>query len=220
MASAYGLTYHYSPHFDQPLPSWLYLYAAASLFGYQTIDNLDGRQARRTGSSSPLGLLFDHGVDALNCTFATLMLAAIYQVGLLGAIPMFLFWNIGFVPFVFATWEEYFTGKLTLGEVNGPSDGMFMCMLFCIAGWIVPGLYTQTYAQVFPNVFSKTTMLGSLTLTTFPLFVGWIGIFFTVLGKSVETNESTLLRFLSPSIDALLIFDLSAYVPPLCFPFF
>jgi phosphatidylglycerophosphate synthase len=39
---------------------------------YQTLDNLDGRQARRTGSSSPLGLLFDHGVDALNVTLSTL----------------------------------------------------------------------------------------------------------------------------------------------------
>jgi ethanolaminephosphotransferase len=41
--------------------------------GSQTIDNLDGKQARRTKSSSPLGLLFDHGCDALNCTVATLV---------------------------------------------------------------------------------------------------------------------------------------------------
>ena len=193
MASAYALTYVHSPAFDRPLPPWLYLYAAASLFAYQTIDNLDGRQARRTGSSSPLGLLFDHGVDALNCTFASLLLAAVYQVGLLGAVPLFLFWNIGFVPFVFATWEEYFTGKLTLGEVNGPSDGMFMCMLFCAAGWAWPGMYTRTYAQVFPALFAPASAaapapasaFAALTLNTFPLFVGWIGIFFTVLGKSV-----------------------------------
>lgn len=36
--------------------------------GGQTLDNLDGKQARRTGSSSPLGLLFDHGCDAFNTT--------------------------------------------------------------------------------------------------------------------------------------------------------
>jgi len=110
MVSAYALTFLYSPGFDQPLPPWLYVYTAISLFAYQTIDNLDGRQARRTGSSSPLGLLFDHGVDALNCTFASLLLAAVYQIGLLGPVKIFLFWNIGFVPFVFATWEEYWTG--------------------------------------------------------------------------------------------------------------
>lgn len=41
----------------------------------QILDNMDGKQARKTGSSSPLGLLFDHGCDALNatvvCTLAT-----------------------------------------------------------------------------------------------------------------------------------------------------
>lgn len=28
-------------------------------------DNMDGKQARRTNTSSPLGLLFDHGCDAM-----------------------------------------------------------------------------------------------------------------------------------------------------------
>jgi ethanolaminephosphotransferase len=68
------------------------LYCAACLFAYQTLDNLDGRQvppptrplrasqhrrrqARRTNSSSPLGLLFDHGVDALNTTVVFLVCA-------------------------------------------------------------------------------------------------------------------------------------------------
>jgi hypothetical protein len=32
---------------------------------YSLLDNLDGRQARRTGTSSPLGELFDHGCDCL-----------------------------------------------------------------------------------------------------------------------------------------------------------
>ncbi len=30
------------------------------------MDAIDGKQARRTGSSSPLGELFDHGCDALS----------------------------------------------------------------------------------------------------------------------------------------------------------
>lgn len=32
---------------------------------YQNLDNLDGKQARKTKSSSPLGMLFDHGTDAV-----------------------------------------------------------------------------------------------------------------------------------------------------------
>jgi ethanolaminephosphotransferase len=32
---------------------------------YQTFDNLDGKQARRTNSSSPIGMILDHGCDAI-----------------------------------------------------------------------------------------------------------------------------------------------------------
>jgi phosphatidylglycerophosphate synthase len=32
---------------------------------YQNLDALDGKQARRTGNSTPLGELFDHGCDAI-----------------------------------------------------------------------------------------------------------------------------------------------------------
>lgn len=33
---------------------------------YLNMDAIDGKQARRTGTSSPLGELFDHGCDAIN----------------------------------------------------------------------------------------------------------------------------------------------------------
>jgi phosphatidylglycerophosphate synthase len=36
------------------------------LFIYQTLDAIDGKQARRTKSNSPLGELFDHGCDGVS----------------------------------------------------------------------------------------------------------------------------------------------------------
>lgn len=46
--------------------SWAYFQAALGVFLYQTLDATDGKQARRTGSSSPLGELLDHGCDAMS----------------------------------------------------------------------------------------------------------------------------------------------------------
>jgi phosphatidylglycerophosphate synthase len=57
----YGWTASYCPTVDGEIPPWLYLVNIACLFWYQTLDAIDGKQARRTGSSSPLGELFDHG---------------------------------------------------------------------------------------------------------------------------------------------------------------
>jgi ethanolaminephosphotransferase len=39
------------------------------IFIYYTLDNVDGKQARKTGSSSPLGMCMDHGCDALGVSF-------------------------------------------------------------------------------------------------------------------------------------------------------
>jgi phosphatidylglycerophosphate synthase len=50
-----------SPTLTFALPKWVFLYCALCLFVYQTLDAIDGKQARRTGSSSPLGQMFDHG---------------------------------------------------------------------------------------------------------------------------------------------------------------
>lgn len=47
------------------LPSWVFLYMALANFAYQTFDAVDGIHARAIKASSPLGQLFDHGIDAL-----------------------------------------------------------------------------------------------------------------------------------------------------------
>ena len=39
------------------------------LFVYQSLDAIDGKQARRTGMSGPLGELFDHGTLILHSVF-------------------------------------------------------------------------------------------------------------------------------------------------------
>lgn len=123
----------YCPFLDGDAPAWLFVVAAAALFAYQvscaravrvfhslrlysdltslllrdalqTLDNLDGKQARRTGSSSPLGLLFDHGCDALNVSVGTMTMACVLQLGPTWK-ALSLAWS-AHVVFICATWEE------------------------------------------------------------------------------------------------------------------
>jgi phosphatidylglycerophosphate synthase len=44
----------------------MWFLCSIGLFVYQSLDAIDGKQARRTNSSSPLGELFDHGCDAIS----------------------------------------------------------------------------------------------------------------------------------------------------------
>lgn len=46
--------------------------SAFGLFFYQSLDAIDGKQSRRTNSSSPLGEIFDHGCDAFSTGALTL----------------------------------------------------------------------------------------------------------------------------------------------------
>lgn len=54
---------------------------AASYLIYRILDEMDGKQARKTGNSSPLGLLFDHGCDSITAAVFTIMILKCMQCG-------------------------------------------------------------------------------------------------------------------------------------------
>lgn len=69
------------PHLQAP--SWAFIMSALGLFFYQSLDAIDGKQARRTNSSSPLGELFDHGCDAVSTGDCSLDLLIKHQLSAL-----------------------------------------------------------------------------------------------------------------------------------------
>ncbi|XP_038875283.1 choline/ethanolaminephosphotransferase 1-like isoform X2 [Benincasa hispida] len=130
--------------------SWLYIFSSFGFSSPKTFDAVDGKQARRTNSSSPLGELFDHGCDALACAFETLAFGSTAMCGR----SSFWFWVLSAVPFYGATWEHFFTNTLVLPVVNGPTEGLmliYLCHFFTTfvgAGW-----WTQQFGKSIP-IFS------------------------------------------------------------------
>ena len=55
MASAAMIWAYQDGTLTETVPVWTYHYAAFSVFMIQTFDACDGKQARRTGTASPLG---------------------------------------------------------------------------------------------------------------------------------------------------------------------
>ncbi len=96
------------------------------------MDAIDGKQARRTSSSSPLGELFDHGCDSVSAgdfsffykvffyfyfyflVFVTVACCCAVQLGLN---PWLMFWCciFSYVAFYCAHWQTYVSGKLRFG---------------------------------------------------------------------------------------------------------
>ncbi|KEG09725.1 aminoalcohol phosphotransferase [Trypanosoma grayi] len=120
-------------------PAWVWYYAAFALFTYQTLDAIDGRQARRTQTVSPLGELFDHGCDAF--------LTPLVQVNLCCALNLppclaFFYCAMSSCVLFSSIWEQFSTGTLDLGYMNGPTDGILIaCTLFLITGMYSPAVW-------------------------------------------------------------------------------
>lgn len=92
---------------------------------------MDGKQARRTGNSTPLGLLFDHGADAFAVGFQCMMCSKCLT---LGTIPGWSFVYLACSIFYFATLEEYYKGGLYLFAGNSILDtsiGYYIMFIIC-----------------------------------------------------------------------------------------
>jgi ethanolaminephosphotransferase len=125
----------WNPYLSEDCPRWLHLLSAISIFGYQTLDNMDGKQARRTKSSNALGMLFDHSCDVLNTVIIGLIMASVVATG--WTMKIFLGFICGYVPFYFQTWEEYHLGTMVLPIFNGPSEGLLMAISICLISYFM-----------------------------------------------------------------------------------
>ncbi|XP_046738583.1 ethanolaminephosphotransferase 1-like isoform X1 [Diprion similis] len=112
--------YFYASSDDMPeypnIPRWVYAMAAFNIFMAYTLDGIDGKQARRTQTSGPLGELFDHGLDSWTAMLITVCMYSIFGRTDHSVAPLrmyFILWNV-FVNFYLSHWEKYNTGVLFL----------------------------------------------------------------------------------------------------------
>jgi len=146
MVFSVGMLILYGPNWEQ-VPGWLYVSWGINLFIYQSLDAIDGKQARRTGSSGPLGELFDHGCDAINTTLAFICILSALGIGntflcvftILAALT----------NFYVSSWETYHTHTLFLSYLSGPVEGILSgCMLLILTGFTGPQFWSQTVNQL------------------------------------------------------------------------
>merc|ERR1719237_1110531 len=153
-----------------PVPGLIWFGVAILLFLSHTLDGIDGKQARRTGSSNPLGELFDHGLDSWATIFIT---GAVYSVfgrdedGFsISVFRMFcLHWNIYFC-FLLSHWEKYNTGILNLpwGYDISMVSSFIIYLVTAVGG-------QQMWSSMLPGnippgpVFEAATYLGNVGMT-------------------------------------------------------
>lgn len=99
-----------------PIPPIVWLLCAVFHFLAHTLDGIDGKHARRTKSSGPLGELMDHGMDSWTSFFIPFCIYSIFGRADYSQTPLhmlYIFWTI-YITFYLSHWEKYNTGILYL----------------------------------------------------------------------------------------------------------
>ncbi|XP_067856089.1 choline/ethanolaminephosphotransferase 1-like [Heptranchias perlo] len=137
MTSGLLVQYHNRRH---PAPPYAYVLCGLGLFIYQSLDAIDGKQARRTNSSSPLGELFDHGCDSISTVFVGLGSCLAVRLGTDSDV-MFFCCFVGMFMFYCAHWQTYVSGSLRFGLVDVTEVQICIILIFFLSAIGGPSLW-------------------------------------------------------------------------------
>ncbi|XP_048156227.1 cholinephosphotransferase 1 isoform X3 [Corvus hawaiiensis] len=189
-------------------PFWAYILGAIGLFIYQSLDAIDGKQARRTNSSSPLGELFDHGCDSISTVFVVLGSCIAIR---LGTNPDWLFFCcfVGLFMFYSAHWQTYVSGILRFGKIDVTEVQIAITMLLLISAY--GGAAIWDYKVPLLGLELKFfAVIGILCGTA----LSFLNYFRVIFGGGVGKNGSTIAgtSVLSPGLHIGLLITLAIMI--------
>lgn len=211
-----ALVLYYSPDLATPCPGWVYISSGIGLFVYQSLDSIDGKQARRTGTSSPLGELFDHGCDAMNTIVSTVIGASALNLKQSWLLTISVISTVA--NFYLSSWEEYHTKVLYLSFISGPVEGILSAVAaLIVAGVFGPEFFNQTVQDLIPGLLpvGVQPLPLNLVLVAFGMFVCGLNIILAginVCRKARSRNEGPIVPFLRLQLLAVWTIALITWV--------
>ncbi|XP_050041307.1 choline/ethanolaminephosphotransferase 1 isoform X4 [Dermacentor andersoni] len=191
----------YSPTATQEVPRWAFLLCALGLFVYQTLDACDGKQARRTGTNTPLGELFDHGCDSISTVFVALAVCIAVK---LGSYPGWMFFQcfVAITLFYCAHWQTYVSGTLRFGKFDVTEAQFSVMMIHIISALFGPDIWA-TKLPLFNVELRLLPVATALSVSA----IMWYADIMVILSGGVGKNGSTVAgtSVLSPSIPIALV---------------
>ncbi|XP_054269903.1 choline/ethanolaminephosphotransferase 1 isoform X3 [Macrosteles quadrilineatus] len=192
----------FSPDAKSEAPRWAFLLCALGLFIYQSLDAIDGKQARRTDSSSPLGELFDHGCDSISTVFVALSACIAVQ---LGHCPAWMFFQCfcAVTLFYCAHWQTYVSGMLRFGRIDVTEAQFTIMFIHLISAVLGSEAWSNKvgfldFIEIRFGVVLTTIVCGSIS---------FYNIFRVIFTGGVGKNGSTVAgtSVLSPVIPLSLV---------------
>jgi len=200
------LCWFLDPTMSKQLPWYAHLYFAFTIWAAQTLDAIDGKHARNTKQTSPVGQLLDHGADAFCNCFQTCMISAGFGYGdsFLSLIILIYIQAIFWVM----NWEEHLTGVLRthvdgLGGTEFQFIGIFMLICPVIDVYGIHKLKIPLSNLTIMDFFVYLTIFMGLFNMIFRIFKN------TILSLSGEKQRKGIELVISPA--CILIAELMFY---------
>ncbi|XP_029036923.1 choline/ethanolaminephosphotransferase 1 bbc isoform X3 [Osmia lignaria lignaria] len=178
---------YYSPDAKTEAPRWACFLCALGLFIYQSLDAIDGKQARRTGTSTPLGELFDHGCDSISTVFVALSACIAVQ---LGYYPTWMFFQCfcAMTLFYCAHWQTYVSGSLRFGKVDVTEAQFTIITIHLISAIFGPKIWMMEIPYI--DGFMFKYLIGVMTVIC--ALANLYSIFSVIFTGGVGKNGSTV----------------------------
>ncbi|XP_017081570.1 cholinephosphotransferase 1 isoform X2 [Drosophila eugracilis] len=191
----------YSPNGIEAPPRWTCLLCALGLFVYQSLDSIDGKQARRTNTSSPLGELFDHGCDSISTVFVALSACISCQ---LGHYPNWLFFQCfcAIALFYCAHWQTYVSGTMRFGRIDVTEAQFSIIAIHLISAALGPEIWLTKIPIV--GLSWNYTILIFITFGYTLNIINFLKMF-TEGGSGKNGSSVAGTSVLSPSIPLTLV---------------
>jgi len=159
--------------FKSPAPTWTLVVYGLSVFIYQMLDNLDGKQARKIQNSTPLGMIMDHGCDALGLVALG---AGITRIFCVDSAALFLVSYVLMVTsFYMSAWVQYHSnGLMILGRFNGVDEGIPIIWICAF----VSSIFGQDFWQMPVSLFGQTLLVNELA--TYSIIFCGFGTFWPI----------------------------------------
>ena len=109
------------------IPLWFFWVEFVTYFIARMCDEMDGKQARKTGCCSSIGLILDHGCDGFAMGFAIMTFVKLVQTG--DTVWTLMMVGLSGMGFYVSTLEHFYVGSHFMGPGNMVSDGSVLVFL-------------------------------------------------------------------------------------------
>ncbi|XP_006011618.1 ethanolaminephosphotransferase 1 isoform X1 [Latimeria chalumnae] len=194
------------------VPKWVWVLAGFATFFAYTLDSIDGKHARRTNSSTPLGELFDHGLDSWATSLFTLSLFSVFgcngETGV-SAYTLYTVLSVVLLTFMLSHWEKYNTGVLFLPWGYDISQVTLTAVYLVTAvidveAWYKPLPFGYYFTDILLSMVIGCSVFLSLPQTLYNIYKAY---------RNDALKMSSLYDGLLPLLSPLLLFiTLTAWV--------